>query len=130
MALANKFGLFQKQLGGLEGVGAPGQFCNFYPHLSLEAVFAAPKLTQNCCVNINIFFRKTGNLIVNWVPPCSTNILCLKDYPDNLTKYEIMGPSKIPISQLSKLRKIWKCSLDLYSKNPVFHFLHELKKID
>ena len=65
-------------------------------------------------------------------PPLSfTSILCLKDYPRNLTKYEISGTSKIPISQLfSEFGKIWKCNLALYSKNPVFHFFHKLGKIE
>ena len=34
----------------------PGKFCNFYPHLRLETVFPALKLTQNCCIKINIYF--------------------------------------------------------------------------
>ena len=35
------------------------------------------------------------------------NIICLKDYPPNLTKYEVKGTSKIPISKLcSELGKI------------------------
>ena len=34
-------------------------------------------------------------------PPVSpTNILCLKNYPHNLTKYEMKGTSKTPISLL------------------------------
>ena len=32
------------------------KFCNFYPHLSLENVFAALKMTQICCINMNNFF--------------------------------------------------------------------------
>ena len=39
-------------------------------------------------------------------PLSSTNILCLKDYSQNLTKYEMKGTSKIPISLLfSELEK-------------------------
>ena len=43
--------------------------CNLYPHLCLETVFPALKLTQNCYrpYNINIFFLKTANLIINWL---------------------------------------------------------------
>ena len=58
-------------------------------------------------------------------PPLSST-LCL------LTKYEINGASKIPMSKLfSDLGKIWKCNLGLglYSKNLVFYFFHELGKI-
>ena len=38
------------------------KFCNFYPHLSLETVFPAFKLTQICCINMNISFLETVNL--------------------------------------------------------------------
>ena len=31
------------------------KFCNFYPHLSLETVFPALKLTQICCINMKKF---------------------------------------------------------------------------
>ena len=38
-------------------------------------------------------------------------MLCLKEYPHDLSKYEINGTLKIPIPQLfSELGKIWKCS--------------------
>ena len=70
---------------------------------------------------------KTANLIKKMGPPLSsTNILCL------LTKYEINGTLKIPISKLlfSDLGKIWKCNLGLYSKNLVFNLFHELEKIE
>ena len=41
------------------------------------------------------------------LPLSFTNMLCLEDYSHNLTKYEIKGNSKIPISQLfSELGKI------------------------
>ena len=32
------------------------KFCNFYPHLNLETIFPALKLTQICCTNMNISF--------------------------------------------------------------------------
>ena len=97
----------------------PEKFWNFPPHL--ETVFPPLKLTQSCYVNMNISFSwkvaiqpKIGS------PLSSTNKLCLKEYPHNLTKYEINGTSKIPTSQLfSELGKIWKYSLGLYSKSPV-----------
>ena len=73
-------------------------------------------------MNISFFY---------WAPPFSTtNILYLKDFPHNLTKYEIKGTSKIPISLLfSELGKIQKYNLGLYSKKPIFHLFHELGKI-
>ena len=59
------------------------------------------------------------------------NIKYLKDYPHNLTKDEINGTWKIPASQLfSELTKIWKCNLGLYSKDPIFNFIHDFVKIE
>ena len=112
-ALVNKFSLFQIQLEGLGGgVAILGNFCKFCFHLSLETVFPA----QKSCINMNISFSWNWQFNHILDPPLSfTNILCLKDYPHNLTKYEIKGTSKIPISQFySKLRKLWKSSLGLY----------------
>ena len=47
---------------------------NFYSHLSLETVFPALKLTENCYINVNIFL-KTDNLILNYVPFLSPIII-------------------------------------------------------
>ena len=66
--LANKFSLSQIQLGGLGLVATPGKFCNFSLLLSLETVVPSLKLTQNCYLNMNILFKKNGNLTINWVP--------------------------------------------------------------
>ena len=45
-----------------------------------------------------------------------TNMLCLKDYLHNFTKYEIKGTLKIPIFLLlSELGKIWKYNIGWYS---------------
>ena len=52
--LATKFGLFQIQKRGLRGIATSGRFGNFYLYLSLENVFPAIKLTQNCYINMNI----------------------------------------------------------------------------
>ena len=103
----------------------PGKFCNFSPQLNLEIVFPALKLTRNCYLNMNISFSWKLPLWSKMGPPLSsTNILCL------LTKYEINGTSKIPMSKLfSDLGKIWKYNLGLYSKNLVFYLFHELGKI-
>ena len=38
-ALAKRFRLFQIYLWGLGGDMTPAKFCNFFPHLSLGAVF-------------------------------------------------------------------------------------------
>ena len=54
--LANKFGLSQIQLGILVLVTAPGTFCSFSPLLSLERAFPALKLTENCYLNMSIYF--------------------------------------------------------------------------
>ena len=53
------------------GLGADdavtGKFSDSHPHLYLETVFPALKVTQNYHLHckINIFFLKTGNLITN-----------------------------------------------------------------
>ena len=55
-ASANKRGSFQKQLGGLRRWQWCNlrKLCNFYPHVRLETVFPALKLSQNCYINMNI----------------------------------------------------------------------------
>ena len=62
-------------------------------------------------------------------PLPSANILCLKDYSQNLTKYEMKGTAKIPLSPLfSELEKICKCNIGLYSLKAIFHLFYELIK--
>ena len=52
-------------VGCLGGVTTIGKVCNFYPHWSLEPVFAVLKLTRNYYVIYEqFFFLQTGNLIV------------------------------------------------------------------
>ena len=46
-----------------------GTVCNFYSHLSLETVFPALKLTQNCCRNVKISFLENWQLNHNLFPP-------------------------------------------------------------
>ena len=38
------------------GVTTSGRLCIFYLYLSLETVFPAIKLIQNCYINMNIYF--------------------------------------------------------------------------
>lgn len=52
----------QKNLGIC--TGSPGKLWNPSRYLSMETVFRALKMTQNSCIIMNIFFFKTGNLIV------------------------------------------------------------------
>ena len=55
-------------------VQSQGKFGYSYSHLSLEILFPTLKLIQNCYMHLNIFFLKTSNLILNWVPlPFSHN---------------------------------------------------------
>ena len=56
IASLDKCGLFQMQMRGLGGNAITGKFYIFYLHVILEIVFPALKLTQNCCVNMNISF--------------------------------------------------------------------------
>ena len=60
-ASATRFMNYVNKLAtGSRGTATAGIFCNLYPHLCLETVFPAPKLTQNCYIhyNINIFSWK------------------------------------------------------------------------
>ena len=81
--------------------------------------FPSFKLT-NCYINMNISLPlKTGNLIINCVPLSPTNILCLKDSPHNLTKYEKRGlqKSQFPYSSVN-----WEKSRSrTNSEKNVFH---------
>ena len=62
------------------------KFDHFYSRLSLETVFPALKLKQNCLNCKHIFSLKLDNLILNMVPSLSPiTIPCLKDYPYNLS---------------------------------------------
>ena len=45
------------------------KFCNFYAHLNLETVFPALKLTQICCININISFLENWQFNHKLAPP-------------------------------------------------------------
>ena len=100
----------------------------------LEDIF----VRASVCWEQNLVFQYNKIFLENWkfnhklCPLLSSiKILCLKDYPHNLTKYETNGTSKIATSQLfSEFKKIWKCNLSLYSKNPIFHLFHELGKIE
>ena len=106
-----------------------GTFCKFYSHLVLETVPPVLQLTQNCYINTNISFSRKLEISTQ-IESCK-NILCLKDYPRNLTKYEIKGSSKIQISQLcSELGNIWKYKLCLYWKSQIIHIFRKLRKID
>ena len=83
------------------------KFCNFYPQLSLETVFLALKLTQICCINMNISFLENWQFNRQIGFSSSTHTPRMKEYPHNLTKYVSEQNSKIPIFQLfSKLREI------------------------
>ena len=100
---------------GLWASGAATEkFCNIYPHLCLEIVFSAPKMTQNCYLHYDIKIKIGSSLL--------TPHIVLRDYPPHLTKYEDKGTSKVPIFKpFSELRRIWKCSL-VFSKIQIFHF--------
>ena len=90
-----------KYLMGLQaGSAATRKFCNLYPHLCLETVFPALKLTQNCYLhyNMTIFFLKTGSLIIDCLLPMPHVVL--KNFSHHLTKYEGKGTSKISIFKL------------------------------
>ena len=45
------------------------KFYNFYPHLSLEALFSVFTLTQICCININISFLENWKFLNDKLAP-------------------------------------------------------------
>ena len=45
------------------------KFCNFYLHLSCETVFPALKLTQICCINMNISFLENWQFLNHKLAP-------------------------------------------------------------
>ena len=100
----------------------PEKICNFYFYLRLETVFPAIKLT----------------LLENWqfnhklsLPLSSTKIMCLKNYPYNLTKHEIKETSKILVSSaLQRIGKNLEVQPTLILKKPLFHLFHGSGKID
>ena len=100
-----------------------GKFCKFYSHLILGPLFSGIKLTKNCYINVNISFsEKLAS------PLSHTSIPCLKECPQNFTKYESMGNSKIPVFRIlywrlilqkqtiflsfSSVRKNWEVQLE------------------
>ena len=45
------------------------KFCNLYPHLSLKTIFPALKLTQICCINMNISFLENCQFLNQKLAP-------------------------------------------------------------
>ena len=101
----------------------PGKVCILYSHLSLQAVFPALKVTQNCYVNIKISFSWNKFFFFFFFYfeldlSLSYRYTVLGRYPSNQTKYytkhENKRTTKIPISQLyGKLAKLLKYRLNL-----------------
>ena len=95
------------------------RFCNSHPHLSLETVSPALKLTQICCINIYEHFF-SWKLAINHklAPPLLHTYQASKSVLTNPTKYESKQNSKIPIFQLfNGLGEIWKYSLKNIQKS-------------
>ena len=90
-----------------------GKFCKLYSYLILGPLFPGIKLTKKLLYKCeHLFFWKTGSFIENW-PHLSlslshTSIPCLKECPQNFTKYESMRTSKIPIFPNYYWRLIFK----------------------
>ena len=79
-------------------------FCNLYPHLCLETLFPAVKLTQNCYLhyNINIFYLKSANLIINWLPSPFDQIWRQGDKNLNFQNFQLIGENLEMKSRLFK----------------------------
>ena len=75
----------------------------------------------------HFFFLETARLIPLFSP---TNILCLKEYPHNITKYKIKGISKIRISLLfSEPEKLRSTTLAYSQKIHFSIFLKNWEKL-
>ena len=101
--LANNFGLFQIQLGGLREAQLQENFAIF------TFIYVLNSLNwHKVLIWTYFFFLKTCNLIINRLPLLPINIVCLKELSSRSKKiYEIKGTSKFLISQLcSELGKI------------------------
>ena len=83
-------------------------FGYFYSHLSLEIVFPALKLTQNCYIHEykHIFLLKTGNFILNWVP-----FLLLQSFYIYLEDYPFQRFSELGISDWENLKSPVRATL-------------------
>ena len=106
---------------GGSGSTTPGKCFNSYHHLSLETVFPALKLTQNYYIKKYFFlgnWQFTHKLGLHLFP---TNILCLKDYPHNLTKHmKSKGPQKHNFWTLYGIGKKSETQTMLIFKNSKF----------
>ena len=99
----------------------PGRFCNFSSHVNLITLFLALNLLQNCYISMSIVFFKTGSLIINWVPCFSYKHTA----PEGLSSQSEETWNQKDFKNLSFpilwwIDKIWKYSLDLFPKNPIF----------
>ena len=84
----------------------PVKFCNFYPHLSLETMFPAVKLTQICCINMDIsFLENWQSLNHKLAPPL---ILTYQAWKSNLTIWQNMKVSGIQKFQFSNSIVNWQ----------------------
>ena len=75
------------------------KFCNFYPHLSLETVFPALKLTQICCTNMNISFFESWKFLNHKLAP--PFLLTYQTWKSDLTIWQTMKVSGIQKFQFS-----------------------------
>ena len=69
------------------------KFCNFYPHLNLETVFPALKLTQIYCMDMNISFLENWQFLNHKLAP--SLLLTYQAWKSNLTTWQNMKVSGI-----------------------------------
>ena len=111
-------------VGGYGGDSAtPRKFCNFYSHLSLETVFPALKVIENCYINMTIsswkltpslFFKHTVNER-------------LSPQPDKIWNY---GDFKNPnVPALQWIGKKFEVQPRFISKKPNFPLFFWIEKI-
>ena len=75
------------------------KFCSFYSHLSLETLFPALKLTQICCINMNISFLENWQFLNHKLAP--PLLLTYQAWKSNLTIWQNMKVTGIQKLQFS-----------------------------
>ena len=83
------------------------KFCNFYPQLNLETVFSAIKLTQICCINMNISFFENWQFNYKLAP---TLLLTYQAWKSILTIWQNMKVSGTQKLQFSNSLVNWEKS--------------------
>ena len=127
------------------------EFFIFFHHLTLETLFQALKLTQMCCINMNISFLEHWQFNHKFAPPSPTHILWkivhtigqnmkvsrtqkfqFSNFLVNCEEFGSTAKANIKKPQydisLMNLEK-WEVQLDQHSQIPIFNRSVNLEKV-